>query len=105
MKRADAAIALRDRALKLVKARGVSKLMGAVLVHEYVNCGLTIQHIPAGTPSQRADMTGNFTTKDGLDVRTGAEQVLNVEWEKTGKVRVVSFKRGPWEKQLALLTT
>src|ERR1700719_381138 len=102
MKRADAAIASRDRAMKLVKARGVS---GAVLVHEYVNCGLTIQHIPAGTPSQRADMSGNFTTKDGLDVRTGTVPVLNVEWEKSGKVRVMSFKRGPWEKQLALLTS
>jgi hypothetical protein len=96
MKRADAAIALRDHALKLVQARGVSNLIGAVLIHEYVNCGLTIQHIPAGTPYQRSGL--DFTTKDGIDVWAGTEQVLNVKWEKTGKLHVVSFKRGPWLK-------
>ena len=89
MTREERAIEMRNRAFQLVKSRGMPSGQGGM--REYVKSGMTIQH-------------NLFFAMHRLNVGTKAGKVLIVEWENSGKFRVLTYIPGLWETQLKYLT-
>lgn len=100
MTKRDRAVELRDLALGVVKARGTMQPPsdGRPSVLAFSKEGLTVFY---RTPFQKLP-EGNTNLPYGLDI-WHAGKVLNIEWADHGRVDVISYKRGPWERELEAL--
>jgi hypothetical protein len=85
---------LRAAALALIKARPQWIKVSGRPAPTYEGDGMRIIHYTAfqGFHSSRPS---------GLSIWSGGKKVLNIEWDVDGKIEVVSFKRGDWERKLA----
>lgn len=116
MTKKERAIHLRNLALKLIKARGTWVPMSGgprLLTFDDVLSGLSICY---RTPFQRvpqppeyvkyfAALNGYARSRNlpyGLDVWWN-KTVLNVEWSDDGRLDVVSYRAGQWERDLERL--
>jgi len=113
--RLEAALALRDAALKKFQEEGQFqeiKNFGPVLVWPETFPSKTSLHMMLRTPFQKIPDPSPEVRKKaflaglslkgknlsyGLDIHTSEAKVLNIEWDGQGKVGLVSFKRGLWE--------
>jgi hypothetical protein len=109
--RLDAAISIRDAALKKVKKEGQFEdtNVGPLLV--WKGAELEISH---HTPFQKfpppseeffrncyaAGVDPEINLPYGLDIWDTKGKVLNIEWDHNNHVELVSFKRGDWEEKL-----
>jgi hypothetical protein len=106
------AIQLRDLALQVIQTSGSWSSSGEVKALKYRGDDLSILY---RTPFQRLPETpdhikymGAFLGVDtqnlpyGLDIWS-LRKVLNIEWDDKGRVILVSYKRGEWEKKLEAL--
>ena len=101
MTKRDRAIELRDLALAVVKARGTmvppSGKRASVLT--FSKDGLTVFY---RTPFQQLPEGNTKNLPYGLDIWRG-RKVMNIEWADDGRVDVVSYRQGPWERELEAL--
>jgi hypothetical protein len=88
MTREEQAIEMRRRAWELVKARGVAVAGG---FRQYAASGMTIED-------------SMLSKTHRLSIGTKAGKVLIVEWDSSGKVRVLTYVPGLWETRLKHLT-
>jgi|SRR6202035_5453813 hypothetical protein len=101
------ALALRDRALAVLHQHGVWKLISGVECKEFDGDGFSIVFYirPAGALPSGALYSLEAWLDNG-DVFRGhkvmGDKVLNLVWNKASEnnVRIVSFRRGPWEERL-----
>ena len=119
MTRQQHALQIRDAALKLLVAHGTLQEIGRSIklrclcanvgrfsfLHRTPFSGKlpepsdTVKYIAAGA----GKIAGNLPY--GLDVNFGDRgKVLNIEWDGSGNVLVVSFRRGEWESEMLALT-
>ena len=89
MTREDRALEMRNRALDIVKACVASPTKPEM--RECTISGMTIRY----------DLLGDARL---LTVGTKAGKVLSIEWENSGKFRVLSYIPGLWETRLRHLT-
>jgi len=88
MTREERAIEMRRRAWELVKARGATVAEG---LRQYSTAGMTIEDFI-------------FRDTHRLSVATRERKVLIVEWDTSGKLRVLAYVPGLWETRLKHLT-
>ncbi len=101
--RRDRALKLRDTALKLVRSKGkLSPLLtGKTVLFKtltYESGFLKIHYRSPYAPIP----DGAATMPYGLDVYW-PKKVLVIEWNDTGEVHIVGFRRGEWETKLMAL--
>lgn len=112
----DRALAIRDRVLPLVRARGTLELQRASLRLITLRMALwTFDHWTpfnelspeeASSPGYRHAVGRQQTRPDlpyGLDLHRGAAKVLSVLWSDGGSFEVVRFVRGAWEDEALAL--
>lgn len=109
------AIAIRDAALEKLRkvGRRVARkpITGTTL--EWSDGSLLILHrtpfqrlppVPDQLKHEIARFEGGMNLGYGLDIwDQGNRKVLNVEWNDDGALKLVSFRRGPWEAKLLAL--
>lgn len=106
--RLDAALRLRDSALSKLRSEGsfVDTNIGPYLTWtgQDLMMGLRtpFQKLPPVTEEIKyfAAKTGKgpANLSYGLDIWVKKRKVLNIEWNDTGEIRLVSFRRGDWEQ-------
>jgi hypothetical protein len=119
MDRQQQAVAIRDHAVLLLRARGalVRDTAGSLMLWEPPGWILTMRTPFSGwddgrnTPApsfahaaaHQAAMQARPVLPYSLDIwRAGLGKVLSVEWDDA-RLNVISFKRGPWEAELLAL--
>lgn len=104
------AMALRDRAVALVKAKGAWDMVEDTKVLA-VQSGDT--RIAYRTPFQRpggpsdadkyaAAVAGVRRLPYALGVWWRGSMEVHLEWDDAGRFEVVTFRRGPWERHLSV---
>ena len=88
MTREERAIEMRRRAWELVRARGATVAEG---LFQYSSAGMTIEDLMVADTHR-------------LSVSTKADKVLIVEWDSSGKLRLLAYTPGLWETRLKHLT-
>jgi len=112
MNKREHAIALRDLALTVVRARGSSQTVGNKL--RLLTCRLDDVRIALQMPLQQqpsdiSPMPKYLAAHRGkptpvylpyvMDVWDGGK-VLSLQWADDGSVEIISYKPGPWERDL-----
>ena len=110
-KRLEAALALRDVALALVKERGAwqsappGKLLLAKVGDLQVAYRTPFQKFTAelsdATKYQVALRGSKLNKPYAIDVWHRNKKVLLVEWDEAGTTDVISYRSGDWERELA----
>ena len=109
-KRLEAALHLRDAALNKLRSEGSFKDTN---IGPYLTWAGNDLKMGLRTPFQRlppvsqtikyfAAKTGKgpVNLNYGLDIWDKKGKVLNIEWNDTGEVLLVSFQRGDWEQKV-----
>ena len=114
-RRIDQALGIRDAVTPLLRAKGIPERGNSRLTIKTDDSEISDIEFGLRTPFARLHITDNsdrirnwatkgaplFTSKNlpyGLDIWTG-RKVFNLEWdEESGKVDLVTFKRGRWEE-------
>ena len=108
-KRLERVIAIRDRALILLKEHGEwHEMQGAGKSLEASVGNVKFSHrtpfsgIREVSPRMKYNeaLFGKTMLPYGLDIWAG-KKVLNVEWDNEGNVEIVSFTRGEWENEFS----
>jgi hypothetical protein len=106
MKKLDIALVIRDKALEIVKASGVWQDAGSMkfLVADHENLKIVyrtpFQKFPQPSQDDKylmAQMGVRGNLPYGLDIFVDSKKVMNLEWDDSGQVDLVSFKRGDWK--------
>jgi len=112
------ALELRDAALKIVRCSGTwddinvdparlpnMRLLDASLGNLRISHRIPFQRLPElhARLKHVADRDGLIMPENlpyGLDVWALKEKVLDIEWDDSGSVELVTLRRGPWETGL-----
>jgi hypothetical protein len=110
------ALALRDRILPLVRARGTIEvqrdsvrliaLRTETWAFEHWTPFNELSRGEASSPGYRHALGRQRSTSDlpyGLDVWRAGTKVLSVLWADDGAFEVIHFARGPWEDEVPAL--
>jgi hypothetical protein len=108
-----AALAIRDRLLPLIRARGVIevqrdtvRILGWSTGEWHFVHWTPFNELDAGeasSPGYRHALARQHSEPDlpyGLDIWLSGSHVLSLLWADDGSYQVASFARGPWEEQV-----
>lgn len=112
----DAALAIRDHLLPLVRERGRLEVQrDAVRLVVLEDGVLTIEHWTpfndlsrgeASSPAYRHALSQQHSVPDlpyGLDIRYAGTRVMRLLWSDEGALELVEFARGAWEAEVLAL--
>ena len=112
-KRLEAALRLRDAALSKLRSEGSFE---DINIGPYLTWAGKDLEMGLRTPFQRLPPVpeaikyfaaktgkGSINLSYGLDIWDKKGKVLNIEWNDTGEVQLVSFRRGHWEHKVLSL--